>query len=189
MNGEPLQRLLSRVRQGEESAAEQLVTAFGPGMHRAVHRALPDRARPRFDSIDVVQSVWVRVLAGLRAGAWQFADGARLRAFLTKVALRRLIARLRHHFPAARPEQANGIDLDGLPAEEQPRPSEVAQAEELWERLLALCPPEHHHILALRRSGLGPCEIARRTGLHEGSVRRVLRKLARRLALGEGSQF
>jgi RNA polymerase sigma factor (sigma-70 family) len=182
MREEPLQGLLSRVRQGDPAAAEQLVSAFGPGLHRAVHQALPDRARPRFDAADVVQSVWVRVLSGLRAGVWHFADDARLRAFLTKVALRRLISRVRHHFPAARPEQAD-VPLDGLPAAEQPRPSEMAQAAELWERLLALCPPAHHNILWLRRSGCGPEEISRRTGLHEGSVRRVLRQLARQLAL------
>jgi RNA polymerase sigma-70 factor (ECF subfamily) len=57
----------------------------------------------------------------------------------------------------------------------------------LWERLLELCPPAHHDILWLRRSGCGPEEISRRTGLHEGSVRRVLRQLARRLALEQGS--
>ena len=183
MSEEALEGLLSRVRRGDPDAAEQLVSAFGPGLHRTVHRALPDRARPRFDASDVVQSVWVRVLSGLRAGVWHFPDDARLRAFLTKVALRRLISRMRHHFPAARPEQASGVDLDGLPAAQQPRPSEVAQAVELWERLLALCPPAHHDVLWLRRSGCGPEEIARRTGLHEGSVRRILRQLARQLAL------
>jgi RNA polymerase sigma-70 factor (ECF subfamily) len=133
----------------------------------------------------VVQSVWVRVLAGLRAGAWHFADSARLGAFLAKVARRRLISRIRHHFPSSERPQAAGVDLDGLPAAETPRPSEVAQAAELWERMLALCPPQHHDILRLRRTGLGLEEIARRTGLHEGSVRRILRQLARRLALSQ----
>src|SRR5436190_1174477 len=70
-------------------------------------------------------------------------------------------------------------------ADDAPRPSEVAQANDLWDRLLALCPPEHHAILRLRRDGLPLEEIAARTGLHEGSVRRILRRLARELALAE----
>jgi RNA polymerase sigma-70 factor (ECF subfamily) len=38
-------------------------------------------------------------------------------------------------------------------------------------------------VLVLRREGLPLAEIAARTGLHEGSVRRILRRLARELAL------
>ena len=69
-----------------------------------------------------------------------------------------------------------------LPPAAQPRPSEFVQAEDLWERMLALCPPGHHDLLRLKRQGLPLAEIAARTGLHEGSVRRVLRQLARQLA-------
>ena len=47
--------------------------------------------------------------------------------------------------------------------------------------MLDLCPPEHHEVLVLRREGLPLVEIAARTGLHEGSVRRILRRLAREL--------
>jgi RNA polymerase sigma-70 factor (ECF subfamily) len=51
--------------------------------------------------------------------------------------------------------------------------------------MLALCPAEHQEVLRLKRQGLLLTEIADRTGLHEGSVRRILRTLARRLALQE----
>ena len=63
-----------------------------------------------------------------------------------------------------------------------PRPSEVVQADELWDTLLKLCPPAHREILELKRQGLVHSEIAARVGLHEGSVRRILYELARRLA-------
>jgi RNA polymerase sigma-70 factor (ECF subfamily) len=183
MSVEPLQHLLDRMRGGDPDAAEQFVAACEPHLRLVIRRSLPDQLRPRFDSVDVVQSVWVHVLTGLRAGAWHFPDRAHLQAFLAKVARRRLISRLRRHHPAARREQPAGTDLDALPAPEQPRPSEVAQATELWDRMLALCPPGHHELLRLRRQGLALAEIARRTGLHEGSVRRILRRLARELAL------
>ncbi len=64
-------------------------------------------------------------------------------------------------------------------------PDDAASAGDLWERMLALTPPEHRPILRLRREGLQLAEIAERTGLHEGSVRRILRRLARELALEE----
>ena len=50
-------------------------------------------------------------------------------------------------------------------------------------RMLALCPPAYHELLRLKRQGLPLAKIASRTGLHEGSVRRILRQLLRQLAL------
>ena len=41
----------------------------------------------------------------------------------------------------------------------RPRPSEIAQAGELWERILACCPPEHRPILNLKRQGFSLDEI------------------------------
>jgi RNA polymerase sigma-70 factor (ECF subfamily) len=177
-----LSDLLHRIRAGEEAAAEQFVAAYEPRLRLLIRRSLPDRIRSRFDSVDVVQSVWAHVPPGLRAGIWQFLDEARLQAFLHKVARRRLISRVRRHFPAAEREMV-GANLDTLPGPLEARPSEVVQAEELWQRMLTLCPASHHELLRLRREGLSLEEIAGRTGLHEGSVRRVLRRLARQLAL------
>src|SRR5262249_32308164 len=67
-------------------------------------------------------------------------------------------------------------------ASEQPRPSQVAQAAELWTMLLELCPPAHRTILELKGQGIPLAQIAARTGLHESSVRRILYDLAKRLA-------
>jgi RNA polymerase sigma-70 factor (ECF subfamily) len=182
MDAEPLDVLLERLGRGDVAAAEQVVADYEPYLRALVRRSLPEPLRAKFDSIDVIQSVWVHVLHAVRAGAWQVVDRARLRALLVTVARRRLVSRYRHHRAAVEREQP-GADLAGLPAPRQPRPSEVAQADELWERMLALCPPEYHELLRLRRQGLLLNDIAARTGMHEGSVRRVLRRLARQLAL------
>jgi RNA polymerase sigma factor (sigma-70 family) len=183
MSAEPLNLLLERIRQGDSIATAELVAHYEQYLHAVIHHSFPDRLRHCFDSIDVVQSVWVHVLPGLRSGAWQFPDRAHLQAFLVKVARRRLISRLRHHAVAAQRENAESVDVEALPAPKQPRPSEEVQANDLWSKMLALCPPQHHRLLQLRRQGLGLEEVARRTALHEGSVRRILRQLARRLAL------
>jgi DNA-directed RNA polymerase specialized sigma24 family protein len=49
--------------------------------------------------------------------------------------------------------------------------------------MLEQCSPAHREILILKRQGLLLSEIAARTGFHEGSIRRILYDLARRLAL------
>ena len=68
-----------------------------------------------------------------------------------------------------------------MPAAE-PQPADVVQADELWQEMVELCPPEHREVLRLKREGALTAEVAARAGLHEGSVRRILCDLARRLA-------
>ena len=184
MTADPLDSLLERLGDGDLQAAEQLLTAYEPYLRMVVRRYLSHRLRAKFDSADVVQSVWVHVLRGLSQSGYRFGTKADLRAFLVKVARRRLVSRYRHYRSALERELPGG-ETEKLPACRQPRPSEVARAEELWRKLLALCPPAHHDVLRFRRQGLLLEEIASRTGMHEGSVRRILRQLARRLASEE----
>jgi RNA polymerase sigma-70 factor (ECF subfamily) len=188
MSDEPLQALLERLCQGDDQAAEQVFRTYEPYLRKVVRRQLPARLRAKFDSLDIVQSVWADVLDGFRGAGWRFEDADHLRAFLVKATRHRFIDRYRQHQRALEHERplAEG-EGDGGPVSPGPRPSEVAKADDLWDKLLALCPPEHHDILRLKRQGLEAPEIAARTGLHEDSVRRLLRQLARRLALQQPS--
>jgi RNA polymerase sigma-70 factor (ECF subfamily) len=173
--------LLDRVRDGDEEATGELFRAFEPFLRGLVRRRLPDRARGRFDSADVVQSAWASLLDGLRDGRWRFPDAGHLRAFLTQVVLRRLFDRARSALTQTGREEPLAESGRELPGGEA-RPSEYARADAAWEALLAACPAEHRPVLQLRRLGYSCEEIAGRTGLHAGSVRRALRHLARRVA-------
>ena len=62
-----------------------------------IRRQLPPAMRCKFDSIDVVQSVWVDVLHGIRSAGWHFTNTDQLRAFLVKAARNRFIDRVRQH--------------------------------------------------------------------------------------------
>ena len=185
MTGDPLDLLLERLARGDAGAVEQVFREYEPYLRMVVRRYLPAGLRPKFDSVDVVQSVWVHVWKGLRGVAWEFSDRDHLRALLVTVTRRRLVSRFRHYRAALAREGPAGDDLDRLAAPSGLGPEDFARADELWERLLALSPPAHHELLRLRRQGFTMEEIAERTGMHEGSVRRVLRRLARQLALAE----
>jgi RNA polymerase sigma-70 factor (ECF subfamily) len=179
----PLDPLLERLCRGDDAAAAEVFRAYEPYLRLVVRRQLPSRLRAKLDSADVVQSVWADVLDGFRDAGWRFRDAEHLKAFLLKATRNRLIDRLREHRPAMEhevPLPAN--EPDRLPPARQPRPSQVVEAGELWERMLALCPPAHRPLLELKRQGLPVADIAARTGLHPGSVRRVFYDLARRLA-------
>jgi RNA polymerase sigma-70 factor (ECF subfamily) len=135
-----------------------------------------------------VQSVWAHVCQGFRHAHWRFRNPAQLRTFLVKATRNRFLNYVRRHKTALEREQPLAeTDSQLLPAP-QPRPSQIAQAEELWQRLLALCPPAHRELLRLKRQGFSAGEIAARTGLHAGSVRRILYDLARRLAFHENKE-
>ena len=188
MTVDALDTLLENLNGGDDAAAEQVFLAYEPYLRKVVRRLLPAELRAKFDSIDIVQSVYGDVLAAFRDGGMRFSTVAQLRAFLIKATRNRFIDRLRQHRTAARLERPLvETEPDRLPSSSQPRPSEIAQAEELWERLLALCPPEHHELLRLRRQGATATEIAAQVGMHAGSVRRVLRDLSVRLACSQAA--
>jgi RNA polymerase sigma factor (sigma-70 family) len=180
---EPLDNLLTQLCSGDMAAAEQVFLAFEPYLRKAVRRQLPASFRAKFDSADILQSVWADVLRGFREAGWRFIDADHLRGFLFIATRNRLIDRMRQHQKAVEYEESlgEGDGPDLLPSP-QPCPSDIAQAEDLWQRILVLCPAEHRPILGLRRQGYSLAEIAARTGLHPDSVRRILRTLARQLA-------
>jgi RNA polymerase sigma-70 factor (ECF subfamily) len=183
VSADPLDALLEALAGGDRRAAEQVFLAYEPYLRMVVRRHLSPGLRAKFDSADIVQSVWADLLVGFREAGWQFADAAHLRAFLIRLTRHRFIDRLRQHRRAVEREQSLAGD-DGEPAlaAAEPQPADVVVADELWEEMLALCPPEHRDLLRLKRQGAPNSEIAAQTGLHEGSVRRILCTLSRRLA-------
>jgi RNA polymerase sigma-70 factor (ECF subfamily) len=181
MTTRPVDELLELLCQGDADAAQQVFITYEPYLRRVVRRQLTERLRVRFDSTDVVQSIWRDLLDGFRKAGWRFTNTNQLQAFLVKVTRNRFIDRCRQHSPALeREEWLREVNPSELPPAPQPDPSQVAEANDVWERLLALCPAEHRQLLELKRAGLPLPQIAARTGLHVGSVRRILRNLALR---------
>lgn len=177
--------LVAKLSSGDMSAAEPLYLEFEPYLRMVVRRNLPRRLRTKLDSADVVQSVWAKLMAGLHNAEWDFANAAQLRAFLLKATRNRLIDRVRQHRQALEREQPLTDTVPAnMPRSREPRASEVAQADDLWQQMLLLCPPEHHELLRLKCQGLPLADVAARTGMHVDSVRRVIRQLARQMAIG-----
>jgi RNA polymerase sigma-70 factor (ECF subfamily) len=177
-----LDDLIARLNRGDFDAAERVLKAYEPQLRMAVSRQLNGSLRAKLDTMDIVQAVWADVLAGFRSSGWRFADRRQLKAFLMTLARHRLIDRRRHYRRALEAERPLAAYTPGdLPASPQPRPSEVAQGRELWEQILQQCPPAHRDLLRMKREGLPLAEIAARAGMHEGSVRRILYDLARRV--------
>ncbi len=187
MTDESLSTVIEKLSQGDQAAAEKVFRAYEPFLRQVVRRQLDADLRAKFDSVDVVQSIWSDLLQGFRDSAWSFEDSERLKAFLVTATRHRFLDRARQHRRRLRQEASESIRgrLDDAVCSTQPRPSEVLQAAELWDRILAECAPAHRDILQLKREGFTATEIASRTGLHADSIRRILRDLACRIGVGK----
>jgi RNA polymerase sigma factor (sigma-70 family) len=188
MNAGPLDTLLAKLNDGDPAAAEQVFLAYEPYLRMVVRRRLSSGLRAKFDSLDIVQSVWADLLDGFRKSKWSFQDANQLRAFLVKVTQNRFVDRLRQHRAALECERAlPQADIEALASAHSSRVSESFQADELWRQMLEVCPPAHYELLELKRQGASLAEIAARTRLHPSSVRRILYDIARRIALRQAA--
>jgi RNA polymerase sigma-70 factor (ECF subfamily) len=179
--------LTERLARGDDEAAARVFRAYEPYLRMVVRQRLTPRLRAKFDSADIVQSVWVDVLDHVRDGARRFEGPAQLRNFLVRATLNRFIDRIRSHRRAVdRERPMRSGEVGQLADARGASPSQVEQAEDLWRRMLELCPPPHRELLRMKRQGLANSEIAARTGLNPGSVRRILAQLAARLARETG---
>jgi RNA polymerase sigma factor (sigma-70 family) len=188
MNHEPSDQWIGRLNQGDVTAVERVFQAYEPYLRVAIRRRLSPRLRPKVDSGDIVQSVFADLVRGVRDVGWHFAGRPQLEAFLRRIAWRRLADCYQRHERALEQEHS----LDETPSQSlgdatQARPSQEAQGREVWEDILRACPPAHHDVVRLRMHGHRMGEIAARTGMHEGSVRRILYELARRLSIARRS--
>ncbi len=177
-----LDQVQEQIRSGDDKLLEELFREYEPYLRRMARNHLSTFLQSQIDSADLVQSAWVRLIQGMPNADWKFDDRDALRKFLVKILRNRAIDQNRKlKARQERDQKAGEAHWDRQMA--QPQPSEVARAAELWDKMLIYCPPQHREILLLKKEGTSLEEIARQTGLHPGSVRRILYQLARKLAL------
>lgn len=181
---EELHRLTERLAEGDPAAAEELFQSYAPYLRMVVRRQLNARLRARFDSEDVVQSVWADTLLRVQGKdlSWTFRDAAGLRGFLVRLTQNRLIDFIRKHrrsLSRERPLGSSEVLARSVHAGGD-RASEQVHLDDAWKRLLGLCHPDHRDLLRLRRAGASLDEMAEASGLHPSSVRRIFYDLADR---------
>lgn len=178
---DPLRELLESLNGDDPRRARQALEKYEPYLRMVIRRHLRGPLRSKIDSMDVVQSIWVYLCREDRPGHWRFNDVGELRRFLARVARNRLIDYGRRHrrsLEAVRPLEL--VPARDLPRHTGPRASQVVVGDEMRDRLLMACAPAHRDIIRMKLDGRLLGEIAQATGLHEGSVRRVLYAFAKR---------
>ncbi len=184
MEATHLDSLLERLTGGDTAAAAQVFRTYEPYLRLVVRRMLPAYLRSKFDSMDVVQSVWGDLLRGFRDAGWRFASVNHLKAFLVKATRNRFLNRQQRYRRPAFDLSLETANLGDQLHDPAPEPPAALQADELWERLLGRCLPAHRPLVELKRAGHSLAEIAARTGYHPSSVRRIFYELARDMTDG-----
>ena len=145
MSADSLDTLLVKLANGEDSAAERVFRDYEPLLRAMVRRRLTPSLRTKFDSMDVVQSVWADVLEAYRAGGLAVRRPRPPEGVPRQGDVQPLLPPL----PADTAPRSStsgrcpATSRPRCPPPDQPRPSQVVQADELWETILDLCPPTH----------------------------------------------
>ena len=175
--------LLKRVGDGDESASETLVSEYGEHILRAVRRRMNRTMRDRFDSQDFAQAVWASFFGNLSVvGRIQSEND--LAGFLGRMASNKVIDAGRRQ--QVRPAKNSGdtglpeVIRDNRLLVSQPTPSQFAVANEQWDQLNDDEDNRHKELLELLRTGADKAEIAKKMGVSERHVRRILSRLSRK---------
>jgi RNA polymerase sigma factor (sigma-70 family) len=177
-----LTKALQEAHRGDPAAWEALFRACYPKVRRVVRRKLNRSMRSLYDSTDFASDVMKSFAANI--GHLQFASIDSLLAFLAHVAEQKVIDEyrrrhtLKRDITRERPILAGDPDTGPVQVESaEPTPSQLAQANEFEERLLADRGETERTIIDLKRQGYSTADIAERTGWNIRKVQRFLKDL------------
>lgn len=179
--------LMQRVRAGEEDAVRELLSIYGEHIYRSIRRRLNRALRSKFDSSDFAQAVWGSFFAN-RDVVQGFDRPEALVAFLARMANNKVIEECRRRLGTAKHDinRERRFDSSIGPANllvgDVPTPSQLAVANEQWHRLTAGQPSRYRRIVEMRAAGETFERIAETLCLDERTVRRIVQRLAKRVA-------
>jgi RNA polymerase sigma factor (sigma-70 family) len=175
-------RLMSRLRSGEDTAAQEVVERFGRRLVGLARQQFGDMLARKADPEDVVQSAYKSFFARHRDGRLEVDDWDALWRLLTLLTLRKVADRA-EYFQAARRDAARegsgDIVLSAL--DRDPRPEEAAALAETVEALFRETDEHERPVLELSLQGYSAPEISERLGRAERSVRRLRERIRKRL--------
>jgi RNA polymerase sigma-70 factor (ECF subfamily) len=181
--------LMERVRSGCDEAAREMFDRYSSHISRIVRRYLHQRLRSQYDSLDFLQAVWASFFAVPKQQQHCFTDSNDLVTYLATMAFHKVIDATRRRFGRAedanREQSLGELTEDDLksPPLRQPTPSQVAIAEESWERLLHGVGEPLRHALTMLRDGHTYHEIKSELGVHPKVLQRFLQRLIQRSGL------
>ena len=182
-------QLMERVRAGDPRAAQEVFDRYSEPIRRVVRRYLHQRLRTQYDSIDILQTVWASFFQ-VPPERYTFETPEALISFLSQLAYNKVVDVFRRRLMTGKHNVNRQVslheparELDNILPVRQPTPSQLAIAEEHWERIIQGQPPRVRQVLEMLRVGHTQREVADRFGLHPKTIQRLLEKLLTRVDL------
>ena len=183
--GSPLDDVLAAIRAGDEDAVRTFVDHYEPRLRRVLRVTRVIRLlQSQIDSQDLVQSVFARVIADIRANRVEFAEWEGVEAYLNKVGRNRLhdaIRRVRSAKRDARRAAPGGVAMLTEVAHGGLSPSEIVAVREEVAKIEACASPSELEIIKDRAEGVGWQELAISRGIEPEALRKRIERVRRRI--------
>jgi RNA polymerase sigma factor (sigma-70 family) len=180
--GDDLTKALQEAQKGSQDAWETLFKECYPKVRRVVRRRLNKSMRSLYDSTDFANDAMENLAANL--DQLEFPSVNSLIAYLARVAEDKVIDEWRRQHTLKRDlnrvQTIGVIGADASPVQlesDEPTASQLAQANETHERLLARDDATERDIIELKNQGYTNSDIAVRTGWNIRRVQRFLKDL------------
>lgn len=175
-----------RLRDADEAALAGIVKEYEVEIRRAATMRIGPLLRPHLDSVDLVQSVYITLLKGLRGEKFHIAGPQELVALSAEI-IRRKVAQvwkrlkrrteLNTNLTGTREDDEHVIvNRDG-----EPDPMADAEMRDAIERIMQECDPADKKLLQLRLEGNSTAEAARALDADPDVLRVRLSRLRKRL--------
>lgn len=175
-----------RLRDADEAALAAIVKEYEVEIRRAATMRIGPLLRPHLDSVDLVQSVYITLLKGLRGDKFHIAGPQELVALSAEI-IRRKVAQvwkrlkrrteLNTNLTGTREDDEHVIvNRDG-----EPDPMADAEMRDAIERIMQECDPADRKLLQLRLEGNSTAEAARALDADPDVLRVRLSRLRKRL--------
>lgn len=175
-----------RMRDADEAALAAIVKEYEVEIRRAATMRLGPLLRPHLDSVDLVQSVYITLLKGLRGEKFHIAGPQELVALSAEI-IRRKVAQvwkrlkrrteLNTNLTGSREDDEHVIvNRDG-----EPDPMADAEMRDAIDRIMQECDPADKKLLQLRLEGHSTAEAARALDADPDVLRVRLSRLRKRL--------
>jgi hypothetical protein len=181
MSSDGFRSFITRIREGDEDAARELVEQFEGVIRREVRLRLNHRALLRiFDSMDISQSVLASFFARASSGDFEIESADQLVGLLIGMTRNKLAFQVRRQHAQRRDSRLNeATRVDELEVESTtPNPSDVASDRDLVDTIRLRLGTEERQLADLRGDGWAWSDIVDRLG---GSVQARRMQLARAL--------
>ncbi len=180
--GDDLTKALQEAQKGSQDAWKTLFNECYPKVRRVVRRRLNRSMRSLYDSTDFANDAMENLAANL--DQLEFSSVNSLIAFLARVAEQKVIDEYRRQHTLKR-DLSRVLPLGVIAADagpvqlesDEPTASQLAQANETHERLMARDDATERDIIELRNQGYSNSDIAERTGWNIRRVQRFLKDL------------